>query len=195
MAPTTTEQMASHILIPEDSALSNGLLDGEERAINAMESRVSMLMETALSGSEVDTKSMLMHQYATVAFEDGDDDSDDVDAVNMEYIDEESDGDDESSLEEAEEAKIAMLREQQQTRMEMEQAMESMHPRYPLDSDDHSLAVHDKGTSKRRSGLLKLESKEEFTSQELIQQKREMQQEMYAMLMMESSASPRAAPL
>lgn len=140
--------------------------------------RVSVLMESAVSGPETGVKSILLKKYATTNYLVEDElDADGlpvaVDRDSDLEADRESESESSESLDEAEKAAIAALKGQSEDAEAMELALRPT----------PSVLIKDLDAAES-----------EFTEQDLIQQKKEMQQQM-AQLMMESRNSMRSNPM
>ena len=145
-----------------------------------MEDRVNEFHQTSISTPAAELKKIVMSKYSTVAY--GDDaDVDTEDEAVMAGITEEMDVSDQrsdsESLDEAEKAQIAMLKQQAESQKEMAEMEEALKA---MDSDEDqakligALRDNRQHHKSQKSGLIKdLDMAElQFTDEQLIQQKK-----------------------
>lgn len=190
-----------------DDFASITMVSPEQPHADEMEERVNALSNSVMTSAPVDVEKVVMHKYATVAYGDEEDEEDEDSGFGRlaaEDVVEETDRESESSesLDEAEKATIALMKEQMESQKEI--TMEAAAMKEALKSMESVDGVGLLGVSasprhikQQHSGLIKdLDLAEiEFTEHELIQQKQEMQQQM-AHLMLESrkSVTPKVSP-
>merc|ERR1719195_714303 len=185
-----------------DDRMSKTLNDGELKGItmmsaDEMEDRVNELTNVAQSVSptnaDVAMKSIVMKKYQTVAYGDGDDGG-----KEEEEYDGDSDHSDHSdSLSATEKAQIAMRKKEQESQQELRDEKAAMEEALRANSLPIKLTIS--GSNSRHkpqgSGLIKdldmaeLQMSDDF----VIQQKKEMQEQMAHLLQREST--PKTTPL